>query len=145
MQQGEVQPVNPEPTQPMAAPPQGGSGWVAWVVGILLVIIVGGGLFYYYQYMKIPDLENEKNSLQNQVNDLQQQLDSDESQGDVEVPEGNTGDASGPIASMLAYAGLGFHFASISRGVIDSRDILYYASFIGFFMYLNLKVLKARR
>ena len=56
-----------------------------------------------------------------------------------------TGDASGPIAAMLAYTGLGSHFASISRGVIDSRDIIYYASFIGFFMYLNLKVLKARR
>ncbi len=56
-----------------------------------------------------------------------------------------TGDPSGPIAAMLAYAGLGSHFASISRGVIDSRDILYYASFIGFFMYLNLKVLKAKR
>ena len=56
-----------------------------------------------------------------------------------------TGDASGPIAAMLAYVGLGSHFASISRGVIDSRDILYYASFIGFFMYLNLNVLKAKR
>jgi len=40
--------------------------------------------------------------------------------------------------------GLGTHFNSISRGVIDSRDIIYYLSFISFFLYLNIKSLETR-
>jgi len=54
-----------------------------------------------------------------------------------------TGGAANPVTEVLAYLGLGTHFASISRGVIDSRDIFYYVSFIGFFMYLNWRILKA--
>jgi len=80
MSNGEVQQINPEPSQPMAAPPAGGgSGWIAWVVGIVLVILVGGGVYYYYQYIKMPELENEKTDLESQVNTLQQQLESEES------------------------------------------------------------------
>jgi len=43
--------------------------------------------------------------------------------------------------------GLGNHFESIARGVVDSRDVVYYLSTVGFFLYLNLKVLEtgARR
>jgi ABC-2 type transport system permease protein len=37
------------------------------------------------------------------------------------------------------------YFDSISRGVIDSRDILYYLCFCGFFLHLNALVLNARR
>ncbi len=51
---------------------------------------------------------------------------------------------SGALAQFLQQLGLGTHFASISRGVIDSRDILYYLSIIGFFLYLNVKVLKVK-
>ena len=40
----------------------------------------------------------------------------------------------GPVFS---YLGLGAHFQSIGRGVIDSRDIVYYFSMIGFFLLLN--------
>ena len=91
MPQGEVQQINPEPSQPMAAPPQGGgSGWIAWVVGIVLVILVGGGVYYYYQYIKMPELENEKSSLESQVNTLQNQLDQREASAEQAAPEGNT-------------------------------------------------------
>lgn len=91
LQPNPQQPVNPEPSQPMAAPPQqGGSGWIAWVVGIVIAILVGSGLYYYYQYIKMPELENEKSSLENQVNSLQDQLDEAEAAAEEAAPEGNT-------------------------------------------------------
>lgn len=40
--------------------------------------------------------------------------------------------------------GLGAHFDSIGRGVIDSRDIIFYVSLIGFFLYLNVRAIERR-
>jgi len=37
------------------------------------------------------------------------------------------------------------YFESIARGVIDTRDIVYFACFCGFFLYANALVLHARR
>ncbi len=37
------------------------------------------------------------------------------------------------------------YFESISRGVIDTRDIVYFACFCGFFLYANAMVLNSRR
>lgn len=37
------------------------------------------------------------------------------------------------------------YFLSIARGVIDTRDVLYYLCFCGFFLYANALVLQARR
>lgn len=37
------------------------------------------------------------------------------------------------------------YFMSVSRGVIDSRDMIYYLCFCGFFLYANALVLQARR
>ena len=54
------------------------------------------------------------------------------------------GGGASTLAQFLQYLGLGTHFTSLSRGVIDSRDVIYYLSIVGFFMYLNLQVLKAR-
>ncbi len=48
-------------------------------------------------------------------------------------------------SDILQYLGLASHFASIGRGVLDSRDVFYYLSAIGFFLYLNLTLLRARR
>lgn len=45
---------------------------------------------------------------------------------------------------MIQYMGLGTHFTSIGRGVLDSRDIVYYLSVIVFFLWLNLKTIEAR-
>jgi ABC-2 type transport system permease protein len=36
------------------------------------------------------------------------------------------------------------HFNSISRGVIDTRDLIYYLTLIGFFLYLNVKNVELR-
>jgi ABC-2 type transport system permease protein len=49
------------------------------------------------------------------------------------------------LASFFQFVGLGSHFESITRGVIDSRDILYYLSFIGFFLFLNTRQISGRR
>jgi ABC-2 type transport system permease protein len=49
------------------------------------------------------------------------------------------------LVPVFSFIGLGGHFDSISRGVVDSRDILYYLSVIGFFLYLNVKSIEARK
>ena len=48
------------------------------------------------------------------------------------------------LGTFFRYLSLGTHFDSISRGVIDSRDILYYFSMIGFFLFLNVKTIQER-
>ncbi len=49
------------------------------------------------------------------------------------------------FVSIFDGIGLGTHFESIGRGVIDSRDILYYFSVIFFFLFLNVRVLERRK
>ncbi|MBN2372639.1 ABC transporter permease [bacterium] len=49
------------------------------------------------------------------------------------------------IAMVFSYIGLGHHFESIGRGVLDTRDIVYYISVIGFFLFLNIRSLESRK
>jgi ABC-2 type transport system permease protein len=49
------------------------------------------------------------------------------------------------LVPIFSFLGLGGHFDSVSRGVVDTRDILYYLSMVGFFLYLNVKAIGARR
>jgi ABC-2 type transport system permease protein len=49
------------------------------------------------------------------------------------------------IVPIFAYLGLGAHFANIGRGIIDSRDIIYYCSVIGFFLFLNYLSVESRK
>ncbi|HET9233882.1 MAG TPA: ABC transporter permease [Candidatus Eisenbacteria bacterium] len=49
------------------------------------------------------------------------------------------------LAPLLRNLGLGAHFESIGRGVIDTRDVIYYVSVIAFFLYLNMLSLRERR
>ncbi|MGD9140890.1 MAG: ABC transporter permease [bacterium] len=49
------------------------------------------------------------------------------------------------LVPVFSFAGLGGHYDSISRGVLDSRDIIYYVSIIVFFLYLNVKSIEARK
>ncbi|MFC1598699.1 ABC transporter permease subunit [Patescibacteria group bacterium] len=49
------------------------------------------------------------------------------------------------LIGVFQYLGLGYHFNSISRGVLDSRDIIYYLSIIGFFLYLNVRQIESHR
>jgi ABC-2 type transport system permease protein len=48
------------------------------------------------------------------------------------------------LAPILAFLGLGTHFDSIARGVIDSKDVIYYLSFIFLFLWLNVQVIQKR-
>jgi ABC-2 type transport system permease protein len=49
------------------------------------------------------------------------------------------------LVPVFAYLGLANHFDSIGRGVIDSRDLLYYLSVTGFFLFLNICSVESRK
>ena len=49
------------------------------------------------------------------------------------------------LVPIMNYIGLGNHFESIERVVIESRDILYYLSITGFFLFLNVQSLGSRK
>jgi len=49
------------------------------------------------------------------------------------------------LVSLFEFFGLGQHYNSIIRGVIDTRDLLFYFSFIFFFLYLNVQTLKLKK
>ena len=49
------------------------------------------------------------------------------------------------LVPVFTFLGLGAHFESIGRGVIDSRDIVYYISVIGFFLFLNGLSVESRK
>lgn len=53
--------------------------------------------------------------------------------------------ALGSIVSVCEYVSLLSHFNNVTRGVIDSRDVIYYASVIALFLYLNVKNIEARK
>ena len=47
--------------------------------------------------------------------------------------------------SSLKYLGMGSHFNGLLRGVIDSRDVIYYITLITVFLYLNVASLNSRK
>lgn len=49
------------------------------------------------------------------------------------------------LVPFLEYLGFGTHFDSFSRGVIDSRDVIYYLTVIAFFLFLNIRKLESRK
>jgi ABC-2 type transport system permease protein len=49
------------------------------------------------------------------------------------------------LVSVLEYLGLQQHYSSISRGVIDTRDIVYYISVIFVFLYLTVRAVESRK
>ncbi len=51
----------------------------------------------------------------------------------------------GPVASILEFLSLDYHFNSIARGVIDSRDVIYYLSMTGFALVLSVRALESRK
>jgi ABC-2 type transport system permease protein len=53
--------------------------------------------------------------------------------------------ALGSIVAVCEYVSLLSHFNNVTRGVIDSRDVIYYASVIALFLYLNIKNIEARK
>ncbi len=51
----------------------------------------------------------------------------------------------GNLASAIDYLGINSHYKSISRGVIDTRDLVYFLSIIGIFIFLTKFVLEKRK
>jgi ABC-2 type transport system permease protein len=49
------------------------------------------------------------------------------------------------LAGWLSYFSLRTHFDNIARGVVDIRDIVFYLSVIGFFLYLNVRSVESRK
>jgi len=49
------------------------------------------------------------------------------------------------IAPTIEYMGIDYHFGSIARGVIDSRDIIYFGSVMGFALMLATASLERRK
>lgn len=49
------------------------------------------------------------------------------------------------LASFFEYLSVDYHFSNISRGVIDSRDVIYYLSIIFLFLFLSVRALESRK
>lgn len=50
-----------------------------------------------------------------------------------------------PVVGFLQFISAGAHFQSISRGILDSRDLLYFVSLTAAFLALTVKTLDLRR
>jgi ABC-2 type transport system permease protein len=55
----------------------------------------------------------------------------------IYVPEG--------LASTMEYLAIDYHFSNIARGVIDSRNLIYFGSLLGFSLYLATVSLERRK
>jgi ABC-2 type transport system permease protein len=53
--------------------------------------------------------------------------------------------AAGSLTPVLEYIGLNRHYVSMARGVIDTRDLLYYFSVIFLFLYLTTRAVESRK
>ncbi len=51
----------------------------------------------------------------------------------------------GFLASVFEYLSVGYHFSNIARGVIDSRDVIYYLCLIFLFLFLAVRTLESRK
>ena len=49
------------------------------------------------------------------------------------------------FVTFVEYVSIDYHFENISKGVIDSRDIIYYFSFSAFFYFLTLYSMGSRK
>ena len=49
------------------------------------------------------------------------------------------------IAGTIQYLSIDYHLSNISRGVIDTRNLIYFGSFIGFFLFTTVRVLEMRK
>lgn len=49
------------------------------------------------------------------------------------------------IVPVIDFVSFGSHYSSIIRGVIDSRDVIYYLSFTSLLLYINTQILLLKR
>jgi ABC-2 type transport system permease protein len=51
----------------------------------------------------------------------------------------------GFLSSFLQYLSIDYHLSNISRGVIDSRNLVYLGSIILFFLLMSIRILEIRK
>ena len=49
------------------------------------------------------------------------------------------------LAGTIQYLSVEYHLSNISRGVIDTRNLIYFGSVIGFFLFLTTRLVESRR
>jgi len=49
------------------------------------------------------------------------------------------------LLPIMKFFGIGSHFYNIAKGVVDTKDIIYYLSFIFLFLWLNVRVIERRQ
>jgi ABC-2 type transport system permease protein len=49
------------------------------------------------------------------------------------------------FAGFLQFLAIDYHLSNMSRGVIDSRNLIYFFSIIGFFLFITVQTLNVRR
>jgi ABC-2 type transport system permease protein len=55
------------------------------------------------------------------------------------------GSARPPVSTVLSYLSIITHYSEFSRGLIDTRDVVYYLSVIAVSLFLSVRVLETRR
>ena len=49
------------------------------------------------------------------------------------------------LAGIVQYMSTEYHLSNISRGVIDTRNLIYFGSVIGFFLFMTTRILESRK
>lgn len=49
------------------------------------------------------------------------------------------------LSGVLEYLSIGYHFSNISKGILDSRDVVYYLSIMLLFLYWSVKIIESRK
>jgi len=49
------------------------------------------------------------------------------------------------ISGIIQFLSIDYHLSNISRGVIDSRNLIYFSSVIGFFLFMTVRILEIRK
>jgi len=49
------------------------------------------------------------------------------------------------LSGLVQYLSVDYHFTNIARGVIDSRNLIYFFSVVGFFLFLTVEFLEVRK
>ena len=49
------------------------------------------------------------------------------------------------LTGLIQYLSVDYHLSNISRGVIDSRNLVYFTSVVSFFLFMTVRVLEIRR
>jgi len=49
------------------------------------------------------------------------------------------------LTGLIQFLSVDYHLSNISRGVIDSRNLIYFSSVVGFFLFMTVRVLEIRK